>query len=55
MTRRLVLTAEGAGHPFRRSLPPPPAAKARPNEDSDWKLFLLSFSAFFTCFYSFIF
>ncbi len=55
MTRRLVLTAEGAGHPFRRGLPPVPAAKARPDEDRDWKLFLLSFSAFFTCFYTFIF
>ena len=55
MTRRLVLTNEGAGHPMRRTLPPPPAARARPDEDKDWKLFLLSFSAFFTCFYSFIF
>jgi len=27
---------------------------ARRDDDRDWKLFLLSFAAFFTCFYSFI-
>ncbi len=55
MNRRLVLTNEGAGHPFRRSLPPVPATRPAIDEDGDWKLFLLSFSAFFTCFYGFIF
>lgn len=55
MTRRLVLTNEAARHPFRRTLPPPPKPAARPRDDQDWKLFALSFSAFFTCFYSFIF
>ena len=54
MTRRLVLTNESAGHPFRRSLPPPAKAARPRDDDRDWKLFLLSFSAFFTCFYSFI-
>jgi len=54
MTRRLVLTSESAGHPFRRSLPPPEKPAVRPDDDRDWKLFLLSFAAFFTCFYSFI-
>ena len=53
MTRRLVLTHEAAGHPFRRSLPPP-AINGPCDEDSDWKLFLLSFAAFFTCFYTFL-
>ena len=56
MTRRLVLTTESAGHPFRRSLPP--AALAVPKErreDQDWKLFFLSFGAFFVCFTTFIF
>ena len=53
MTRRLVLTNEAAGHPFRRSLPPLaiPATRA---QDDDWKLFGLSFAAFFTCFYTFL-
>jgi hypothetical protein len=54
MTRRLVLTNEAARHPLRRSLPPPVVASTR-NDDQDAKLFLLSFAAFFTCFYSFIF
>ncbi|WP_374944826.1 hypothetical protein [Sphingomonas sp.] len=56
MNRRLVLTSESARHPLRRSLPPPPvvAAPVR-DDDHDLKLFLLSFAAFFTCFYTFIF
>jgi len=55
MKRRLVLTNEAAGHPFRRTLPPPAApAKAR-RDDQDAKLFVLSFFAFFTCFYTLIF
>jgi hypothetical protein len=53
MTRRLVLTNEAARHPLRRSLPPPVIAGR--NDDHDLKLFALSFAAFFTCFYSFIF
>ena len=53
MTRRLVQTTESARHPFRRGLPPATAIAAR-NDDQDWKLFLLSFGAFFTCFYTFI-
>lgn len=54
MTRRLVLTNEAARHPFRRTLPPPPKPVRRPDDDQDWKLFVLSFSAFFTAFYGFI-
>jgi hypothetical protein len=54
MERRLVLTAESAGHPFRRSLPPAPKPAPVRDDDRDWKLFLLSFAAFFTCFWSFI-
>ncbi|MBB3346320.1 MULTISPECIES: hypothetical protein [unclassified Sphingomonas] len=56
MDRRLVLTNEGARHPFRRSLPPPPPLVAAPPSRTreDAKLFLLSFSAFFTCFYTLI-
>jgi hypothetical protein len=55
MTRRLVLTHESARHPFRRSLPPPVVRSRGHDDDRDWKLFLLSFAAFFTCFYTFIF
>lgn len=64
MKRPLVVTHEEARHPFRRSLPrhvfqlasqggarPQEAAK---DDDEDWKLFALSFTAFFTVAYSFI-
>ncbi|BBC99068.1 MULTISPECIES: hypothetical protein [Sphingobium] len=62
--RPLVLTTESARHPFRQRLPAhvlrvaeKGSARARrlSNDDSDWKLFGLSFVAFFTAFYSFIF
>ncbi|MEA3387906.1 hypothetical protein [Sphingobium sp. CCH11-B1] len=61
--RPLVLTTESARHPFRQRLPAHvlrvaqgPAARRRPvDDDNDWKLFGLSFAAFFTAFYSFIF
>lgn len=64
-TRPLVLTSESARHPFRQSLPPhvlrvagegpgKSPKKRMVDDDSDWKLFALSFSAFFTAFYSFI-
>ena len=55
MTRRLVLTHEAARHPFRRALPAPAPVKPARSDDADWKLFLLSFAAFFTCFYTMIF
>lgn len=46
-----------SGHPFRRHigmvLLPPSPARLR-NEDQDLKLFVLSFTAFFICIYSFI-
>ncbi|HWK36343.1 MAG TPA: hypothetical protein VNR91_08820 [Sphingomonas sp.] len=44
---------EARGHPFRRSLRAPAIAAAR-NEDNDLKLFVLSFTAFFVCFYTFL-
>lgn len=66
-TRPLVLTNESARHPFRQRLPrhvfqvseEKPASRWRArttatSDDDDWKLFVLSFSAFFTAFYSFI-
>ena len=53
MQRRLVLTNEAAGHPMRRRLPPPPAPAVKRDQDQDWKLFVLSFVAFFICFYTF--
>lgn len=54
MTRKLVLTNEAAGNRFRRSLPPPVIAPAPRGDDHDLKLFVLSFTAFFICFYTMI-
>lgn len=54
MNRRLVLTNEAARHPFRRTLPPPAPVRPRRNDDQDFRLFLLSFMAFFVCFYTLI-
>lgn len=62
MKRTLVLTHEEARHPFRRSLArhvfvdaaKDPAPRAARSDDQDWKLFLLSFAAFFTVAYTFI-
>ncbi|PZU57833.1 MAG: hypothetical protein DI547_12280 [Sphingobium sp.] len=56
--RALVLSTEHARHPFRRGLPAQVTTPidTDPNgaDRNDWKLFLLSFSAFFTVFYSFL-
>lgn len=63
-TRPLVLTTESARHPFRQRLPRhllqvKEAAVGKSvdpaSDDNDWKLFVLSFCAFFTAFYSFIY
>ncbi|WP_336965006.1 hypothetical protein [Sphingobium aquiterrae] len=46
------------GHPFRHALSvkgvATPARAEPADDDKDWKLFVLSFAAFFTAFYSFI-
>jgi hypothetical protein len=62
MNRRLVLSNEGAGHPMRRQLPAdalrvvsePLNAPLKWWQQEGTHLFLLSFGAFFTVFYSFI-
>lgn len=56
MKRSLVLTSEGARHPFRRGLPQHvtgagDALSAVESSDKDWRLFLLSFAAFFAVAY----
>ena len=51
--RYLVMTDEGRGHPFRRTLPMQRVVEVK-NDDSDLKLFALSFTAFFVCFYTFL-
>lgn len=62
MKRSLVLTHEEARHAFRRQLPRhvfsvvenAAPVRAPKSDDQDWKLFLLSFAAFFTVAYTFI-
>ena len=54
MTRPLVTTNEAAGHPLRRRLPPPRTELPPRGDDHDLKLFVLSFTAFFICFYTFL-
>jgi hypothetical protein len=54
MEQRIAL-AGVAGHPFRNSLKAAAAARRKRADDQDWKLFALSFTAFFVCFYTFIF
>jgi hypothetical protein len=63
MRRTLVLTHENARHPFRQRLPRHVFAvmsdmakpvRAPVSDDQDWKLFCLSFAAFFTVAYTFI-
>jgi hypothetical protein len=63
MRRVLVLTHEAARHPFRQRLPRhlfeqdgsgEPPRRVVKSDDQDWKLFVLSFCAFFTVAYTFI-
>ncbi|URW74375.1 hypothetical protein M9980_07150 [Sphingomonas donggukensis] len=51
--RYLVLTDEARRHPFRQSLPKLRTVEVA-DQDSDLKLFALSFTAFFICFYTFL-
>lgn len=61
MKRPLVANSEHGRHPFRQSLPrhvtaiEDDSARLPKSSDQDWKLFVLSFAAFFTVAYSFIF
>ena len=54
MSRDFALRPRGRRHHLRQRLAVR-AEMARPSDDSDWKLFLLSFAAFFTCIYTLIF
>jgi hypothetical protein len=50
------IAAEGHArrHPFRRQMRRVAAIERKASDDSDLKLFALSFTAFFVCFYTFI-
>ena len=55
MQDTISLKAPSARHPFRQAFVESRIARARDRDDSDVRLFGLSFAAFFICFYTFIF
>jgi hypothetical protein len=54
MQRQLAVAAS-ARHPFRRNLVHTRPSVRVEKDDQDFKLFVLSFTAFFICIYTFIF
>jgi hypothetical protein len=54
MERQHAIADPYRGHPFRAALPTVRAAARKREDDSDLKLFLLSYAAFFVCFYTFL-
>jgi hypothetical protein len=55
MRSQPLLTAVTPRHPFRARIMPVPKVKTPHPDDSDLKLFALSFTAFFVCIYTLIF
>jgi len=55
MPTRHIKAAPAPRHPFRQSIARAHASRVDRSEDTDIKLFVLSFTAFFICFYTFIF
>lgn len=54
MKRQLALTAGTRTHPMRDLVRHNQAVARKRREDGDMKLFVLSFTAFFVCFYTFL-
>jgi len=54
MPRHLVLEGRPQRHTFRSYVNRVSATNRRARDDGDLRLFALSFSAFFVCFYTFI-
>lgn len=53
MERQHTLADSYRGHPFRTALPLLRRSRRKREDDGDLKLFLLSYAAFFVCFYTF--
>ncbi|MCW4460499.1 hypothetical protein OK349_02185 [Sphingomonas sp. BT-65] len=53
MRDQAILGRPSEGHPFRATLPVIRANVRKREDDSDLKLFVLSYCAFFVCFYTF--
>ena len=54
MQSHLVAEGHSRRHPFRSQMRRVAAIERKLSDDSDVKLFALSFTAFFVCFYTFI-
>lgn len=54
MQSRLVLEGHARRHPFRQHMRRVVALERKTRDDSDMRLFVLSFTAFFVCFYTFV-
>jgi hypothetical protein len=54
MQTRFLAEGHARRHPFRVQMVRVAAIERKVSDDSDWKLFALSFTAFFVCFYTFI-
>ncbi|MBO9712725.1 hypothetical protein [Sphingomonas sp.] len=50
----LSIASPAASHPIRRTIARARAVERKRRDDSDLKLFALSFTAFFVCFYTFL-
>lgn len=54
MQRQLILAQPPRSHPIRRTVTRARAIERKRREDGDLRLFVLSFTAFFVCFYTFL-
>jgi hypothetical protein len=54
MRRQLILTSQVRGHPIRATVRNARALERKRQDDGDLKLFVVSFTAFFVCFSTFL-
>jgi hypothetical protein len=54
MQRQLLLAHQPRRHPIRVAVAQARAVERKRRDDGDIKLFVLSFTAFFVCFYTFL-
>lgn len=54
MQRQLILAQAARSHPIRITVRRARAIERKRRDDADMKLFALSFTAFFVCFYTFL-
>jgi hypothetical protein len=54
MTSTTLIAKGRPGHPFRATVNMEQAAARRASDDGDLRLFVVSFTAFFVCIYTFV-